>query len=575
MQLRDYQQESVDAVFGYFERGGAGNPLIVAPTGLGKSVILAELARRVVRDHSSRVMVLAHRRELLQQNADKLARIDPDLDIGVYSAGLNSRDVDSDVLFAGVQSVYDRAKALSSASRPIELLFVDEAHLVPFDGGMYRQLIADLKSVNRHLRIVGCTATPWRYRRATKTMSGGYDLLTEGEGAVFDEIVYDMQDRIPEMIGAGHLAPLWPATVVYGVNLSGVRMRNGDFEEAELNRIMASDEVVTAIIEDAIPRAVADQRHHWLAFCSGVESGRAMTDGLRARGIDAEMVTGSTSSGERDRIVRAFVQGRLLCLVSVNVLGVGFDAPNADLIIMARPTVSPIIHTQYLGRGCRPTQAKMTLDESGRARGCLVLDYVGNIERHGPIDEIRLKSPAPKKPPPMRNCPSCEELIPIQAKICPHCGADLFVLENEKKDKPLPALTGADIIAGLGRIAPATQTGSVPVTEARYSSHLGQSGVTSLRVDYHSGLLRVVSEWVCFEHPADSFPRRKALDWFAKHVGQGYVPPATVGEFLLWQSMGMPIKRPVEVTVRKKKGEKYLELVRVKLEETEEERAAA
>jgi superfamily II DNA or RNA helicase len=535
----------------------------------GKSLILAELARRVVRDHASRVMVLAHRRELLQQNADKLARIDPDLDIGVYSAGLNGRDVDSDILFAGVQSVYDRAKALSSASRPIELLFVDEAHLVPFDGGMYCQLIADLKSVNRHLRIVGCTATPWRYRRATKTMSGGYDLLTEGEGAVFDEIVYDMQDRIPEMISAGHLAPLWPATVGYGVNLVGVRMRNGDFEEAELNRIMASDEVVSAILNDAIPRAVADQRHHWLVFCSGVESGRAMLYGLRGHGIDAEMVTGNTPAGERDRIVQAFVGGWLRCLVSVNVLGVGFDAPNADLIVMCRPTVSPIIHVQYIGRGCRPTQAKMTLDESGRARGCMVLDYVGNVERHGPIDAVRVKAPAPKKPPPMRNCPSCEELIPIQAKICPHCGADLVAAENEKKDKPLPALTGADIIAGLGRIAPATQTGKVLVTEARYSAHLGQSGITTLRVDYHSGLLRVVSEWVCFNHDPDSFPRRKALEWFANHVGESYTPPKTVDEFMLWNSMGMPVKRPVSVTVRKRKGEKYLELVRVRLEESE------
>ena len=569
MQLRDYQREAVDAVFDYFERGGSGNPLIVIPTGGGKSLCLAELARRVVRDHDSRVMVLAHRRELLQQNADKLARIDPDLDIGVYSAGLNSKDTDSDVLFAGIQSVYDRAKSLSNTNHPIELLFVDEAHLVPFDGGMYRRLISDLKSINPHLRIVGCTATPWRYRKATATMSGGYDLLTEGEGAVFDEIVYDMQARIPEMIEAGYLSPLWPAAVGYGVNLSGVRLRNGDFEEAELNRIMSSDEVVTAILSDAIHRACADQRHHWLVFCSGVQSGQAMLYGIRGRGINAEMVTGNTPAGERDRIVQAFVGGRLLCLVSVNVLGVGFDAPNADLIIMARPTISPIIHVQYLGRGCRPTQAKMTLDESGRARGCLVLDYVGNVDRHGPIDAVRVKAPVPKKPPPMRDCPQCEESIPVQAKVCPHCGADIQAAEKEKKDKPLPALTGADIIAGLGHVAKTNQTGSVPVTEARYSAHLGQSGITTLRVDYHSGLLRVASEWVCFNHDPGSFPRRKAVEWFAKHVGESYTPPKTVEEFMLWKSMGMPVKRPVSVTVRKRKGEKYLELVRVRLEESE------
>ena len=224
---------------------------------------------------------------------------------------------------------------------------------------------------------------------------------------------------------------------------------------------------------------------------------------------------------------------------------------------------------QYLGRGCRPTQAKMTPDESGRARGCLVLDYVGNVERHGPINTIRVKAPAPKKPPPMRDCPRCEESIPIQAKVCPHCGADIQAAEKEKKDKPLPALTGADIIAGLGHVAKANQIGSVPVTEARYSAHLGQSGIITLRADYYNGMLRVVSEWVCFNHDPGSFPRRKAVEWFAKHVGESYTPPKTVEEFMLWKSMGMPVKRPVSVTVRKRKGEKYLELVSVRLEESE------
>lgn len=509
MELRDYQHDAVDAVFDYFEAGHAGHPLIVAPTGTGKSLIIAALIQRVLAAYPTvRVVMLAHVRELISQNLDKLLRVWPEAPVGVYSAGLRQADTQSAILFCGIQSVWNKAKALASAVRPVELVLIDEAHRVPLhENGTYRRFVHDLRAMNPHVRLIGLTATPFRHVPGTKTHTGGYQSLVKGDDRLFTDIVFDLTKRLVPLIREGYLAALWPQPTAYQVSLKGIQIENGDYKADQLNTLMERREVITAILDEAIPLARADRRRHWLVFCAGVESARATAAALQARGITAAIVTGDTPMRERDRTIADFRAGRLTALVSVNTLTVGFDAPVTDCLIVTRPTLSPVLHVQMLGRGMRPTPEKIMTAADGRPRGCLVLDFCGNVDRHGPLDRLVLKEPGLKKAEPMKTCPNCRAEIRLAANPCPQCGHVFPPAEPEPVAAPKAGKSA--IIAG---IAPPSPPVRYDVTRIAYGKHVGKSGIPTLRVDYFSGFLRVASEWVCLEH--DGYARQKAARWW-------------------------------------------------------------
>lgn len=516
MILRDYQIRAVDAVFDYFNAGHSGHPLIVMPTGTGKSLVIAALIQRILADYpTTRVLMVSHVKELIEQNLDKLLRVWPDAPVGVYSAGLNQRHTDAPILFCGIQSVWNKSKALASETRPIELVFIDECHRVPLaQEGTYRRFIRDLTHFNPYLRLIGLTATPYRHVPATKTTTAGYQSLIKGDDRLFTDIAYDLTADLVRLIHEDYLAALWPQPTRYQVDLKGLKIQNGDYQADQLNELMEREEVINAILDEAIPMALADERRHWLVFCAGVAAARYTADTLMARGISAAVVAGDTSARDRDHFIREFRAGRLTALVSVGVLTVGFDAPVTDCLIIARPTISPVLWVQMCGRGMRPTDAKIGADQ-GRKRGCLVLDFVGNVQRHGPIDRLMLKEPGPKKPgKDQKTCPQCQATISVFANPCPECGHEFPA--SEKPPAEPPQAGKAAIIAGIQPPPPPIR---YDVSRVAYSKHLGKSGVPTLRVDYFSGFLRVASEWVCADHPNGSYPKRKAVQWIDSRLG--------------------------------------------------------
>lgn len=508
MQLRSYQRSAVQSVIDYFETGATGHPLIVMPTGTGKSLVIAALIQRILTDYpTARVLMLTHVKELISQNLEKLLRVWPDAPVGVYSAGLKQATTGRPILFCGIQSVWNKAKTLSSYEQPIELVFIDECHRVPLSqNGTYRRFIRDLIDINPHLRMIGLTATPYRHVPGTKTMSGGYQSLIVGEDRMFTDITYDLSQSLVALIKDDYLAALWPQPTDYRVDLKGVKIENGDYKADQLNSLMEQDDVIDAILDEAIPLAHADDRHHWLVFCAGVEAAHKTSASLQARGISAQVVAGDTPARDRDQFIRDFRAGRLMALVSVGVLTTGFDAPAIDCLIIARPTLSPVLFVQIMGRGMRPTDAK-TAVEGGRKRGCLVLDFCGNVDRHGPIDQLQLKLPAPKKQEPTKTCPQCQAKISVFASLCPECG-HVFDPGEKLPTEPPKAGTSA-IIAGIIPPAPPVR---YDITRVSYSKHVGKSGIPTLRVDYFGGFMRVASEWVCLEHTG--YARQKAEKWW-------------------------------------------------------------
>lgn len=546
MILRDYQSAAVAAIFDYFNSGNPGNPLIVMPTGTGKSVVIAALIQKILADYpTTRVLMATHVKELIQQNLEKLLRVWPDAPVGVYSAGLKQSNTDAPILFCGIQSVWNKAKALSSEVRPIELVFIDECHRVPLQAnGIYRRFIDDLTRLNPHLRLIGLTATPYRHVSATKTTTAGYQSLTIGDDRLFTDIAYDLTASLVPLIQDDYLSALWPQPTDYRVNLKGVRIENGDYKADQLNALMEQDEVIDAILDEAIPLAQADDRRRWLVFCAGVEAAHKTAASLIARGISAAVVAGDTPAKDRAQFIADFKAGRLTALVSVGVLTTGFDAPVTDCLIIARPTISPVLWTQMCGRGMRPTDAKCAI-EGDRKRGCLVLDFCGNVDRHGPIDRLQLKSPGPKKQEPKKTCPECQAEISIFAQVCPECGHEFEAAE--KPPAEIPQSSKSAIIAGISPLAPPVR---YEVSRVAYSRHVGKSGIPTLRVDYFSGFLRVASEWVCLEHTG--YARQKAERWWkARDVKAQSDPycPDIIDEWAI-NDAGRDLKTPTAILVR-------------------------
>ena len=397
--LRDYQQRTIDQLYAWFSAGNAGNPCLVLPTGSGKSHIVAALCKDALQNWpETRVLMLTHVKELIEQNAEKMRLHWPAAPMGIYSAGIGKRDIGEPITFAGIQSVRTKADMLGH----LDLVIIDECHLVNHkDEGGYRKLLADLKAINPALRVVGLTATPYRL---------GHGLITD-KPALFDALLEPVS--IEELVFKGYLSTLRSKVTSAKLDTSGVKKRGGEFIESELQAAVDTDDNNQRVVQEVI--ALAGDRKAWLVFCTGVQHAEHVAEVLRQHGVAAQCVTGETPKAERKRMLDDFKAGKLRALTNANVLTTGFDYPDIDLIAMLRPTMSASLYVQMAGRGMR---VKSHTDH------CLVLDFAGVVEMHGPIVAVQ----PPKKggdgdgEAPVKVCDTCDELVHISAKECPSCG---------------------------------------------------------------------------------------------------------------------------------------------------------
>lgn len=526
---RDYQTEAVDALYAYWRDGKGASPLVVAPTGSGKSLILALFMQRAVEDFpGTRILQVTHVKELIAQNHQTLLRLWPGAPAGIYSAGLGKRQARAKLLFAGVQSIHRKAKEIGH----VDLLGVDEAHLLPrATNTQYGRLIEGLREINPAMKIFGLTATPYR-------LDSG--MLHRGDGAIFDGIAYDIP--VAMLVKRGFLAPLISKRPSSAFDTRGLHTRAGDFIEREMMDRFGTDEATRAAVTEIV--TLGANRRSWIAFCISVQHALQVRDEIRNLGIAAETVTGETPAMERDRLLRDYKAGRIRCLTSVGVLTTGFDAPATDLIAMLRPTQSTGLYVQMAGRGMRIADGKSE---------CLVLDFAGNVSRHGPIDGIAMpedkrKSDEPGEAP-TKVCPQCEEVLWIAARECPGCG-HIFPEPEPKIDKT------ASTEAIMNLTAPTVWE---PVRDIEYRRHRKTGSPDSLRVDYLVGL-RVVSEWVCLEH--SGFARQKAVRWWQEWAGTP--PPNTVEDALARVD---ELRRPSEAVLERDGKYHRIKRLRVAVEE--------
>ena len=322
MKLRDYQADACDAAFESL-KSGRGNPLIDLPTGAGKSLVLAELARRAVTDYAGRVVILAHRKELLSQNAAKLSAL-CSIRAGMYSAGLKSRDIEQEIIVGGIQSIYSKAAELGRR----HLVIIDEAHLTPkSDDGMYRTFLADLAKYNPRLKVIGLTATPYR-------LDSG---RLWGKDELFSHVCY--RGDIRAMIDQGYLCKLVNKNSTTNYDTSGLHIRGGEFVRREVEDLFANQSLAVKACEELV--AKAEGRKSVLVFCSGVEHAANVQEILaKLTGERVDCVTGETPPLERAATLDQFSQGAFRFCVNVDVLTTGFDSPRIDCVAIMRATQS-------------------------------------------------------------------------------------------------------------------------------------------------------------------------------------------------------------------------------------------
>ncbi|MBX3399527.1 MAG: DEAD/DEAH box helicase family protein [Gemmataceae bacterium] len=522
MILRPYQQDAIAAVYDHL-RTRDDNPCVVIPTAGGKTPVIASICKDAVGLWGGRVLVLAHVRELLEQAADKLRAVCPEVSFGVYSAGLKRRDRREPVIVAGIQSVWKKACEFD----PFDLVIVDEAHLIPPEGdGMYRQFLDDAKAVNPNLRIVGCTATPYRLKSGTICTPDGF----------LNHVCYEVGVR--ELIVQGFLCPLVTKVGAHKPDVDNLHIRGGEYVAGEVEDLMDQDNLVEAACGEIVGYTAT--RNACLIFASGVHHGKHIVSLLKDKhGIECGFVTGDTQVGERDAVLARFKSRELKYLCNVNVLTTGFDAPHIDCVALVRPTLSPGLYYQMVGRGFRLHPSKSD---------CLVLDFGGNVLRHGPVDQIRVKERnAGSGPAPVKECPECHTVVMAGRAVCPDCGYEFPPPERSRHDaRP----SNAGILSGQVTVE------TFAVHDVVYSVHTkrgaGDDAPKSLRVDYKVGWHRWKSEWVCLEHTG--YARAKAVAWW-KQRSRTPVPTTAAEAVGIAKAGGLAVAK--SITVRAVSGEDY------------------
>jgi DNA repair protein RadD len=513
--LRKYQLEAVEAA-----NAATENCLLDLPTGSGKSHIIAGICAT---NPTKRVLILSHVQEILLQNVDKLKQyIDPSL-VGIYSAGLGFREFKYHCV-ASIQSVYNRSPYLTE----YDIIIIDEAHMVPPAGeGRYQTLLGSLPNK----KVIGLTATPYR-------LSSGY--LTDGP--IFKTVAYTAD--IVKLIEEGYLCSLVAKSSAHTYDTTGIKKIAGDFSKKDLLNKFDKAIYTTHIVKELVTKY--QHRNSWLIFAIDISHAEHVTEELSKYGIRAGVLH-SQKKNNRQELIDKFKAKEIQALVNVEILTTGFDAPNVDMIVLLRPTESPGLHVQMIGRGLRPAPGK---------ENCLILDYARNVERLGPINDVQVKSkdPSQKKEAsekPCKVCPTCLEILPVNTKICPSCKYTFELAERGKQLKT--SASTKDIILTKPKEKFTTYT----VEHVYYYRHKKTGSPDCLRVSYQCGLL-VFNQYVLLEHYGR--PALAANAWWLYRART--TPPNTVTEALERTRELKPVKA---ITVYNQG--KYPEIVRVAFNE--------
>lgn len=561
--LRPYQQEAVDATLKHFRKSD-DSAVIVLPTGAGKSLVIAELARLARR----KILVVTHVKELVEQNHAKYQSYG--VQGGIFSAGLKRKDNQHQVTFASVQSV---AANLERFQDEYSLIIIDECHRISGDeNSQYQRIIEQLRQQNKGLKVLGLTATPYRLGMGWIYRYHYRGFVRSEEDKPFVHCIYELP--LIYMINRGYLTKpdLVDATVAQYDFSALAQNRFGEYAEKDVNELLGKHQRVTrAIIEQVVELAI--ERQAVMIFAATVDHATEITGYLPPE--QTALITGATDQRERDALIQRFKQRQLKYLVNVSVLTTGFDAPHVDFIAILRPTQSVSLYQQIVGRGLRLDEGKTD---------CLVIDYTGNnVNLYHP--EVGEKKPNSDSEPVQVLCPGCgfanifwgktdgagqvtehygrrchgllgwdgedEPVAPQQCdyrfrfKECPHCGSENDIAARNCHQCKKAIIDPDDQLRDALKLKDAMVIRCAGITlNAHDSNH-----TSKLKITYHAEDGEELSESFDFSKPAQRTIFNKL---FGRRLANGQVPQefSTLAEVMEVQIL---LPTPDFVIARKKK----------------------
>jgi DNA repair protein RadD len=445
---------------------------------------------------------------------------------GIFSAGMGRRDFDARILFASIDSIYKK----SGEFAPFDFIFVDEAHRIPFSGeGKYRTFLSGCRRYNPSLRVIGWTATAWR-------MAGGQLCHPDH---ILTHLCYE--SKITELIKDGYLCNLRSKVGISQPDLSEVeRYSGGDYKVNSLAKATNLESIVEAAVSESVRIIVGENRKYAIFYCVDISHAEKVSKALASRNVYAPYITSKTSPRDRDGIISDFKAGRIHAICNVNVLTEGFDAPIVDCIVLLRPTLSAGLFSQMVGRGLRLHPGKSD---------CLVLDFAGCIDEHGPIDLLGGQRVVEAV------CQQCREVFSRALRACPHCGWEIPKREVERieaveKEKRMHGTKASR------RSILSNEPETLKVDTIYVSRHKKPGNPDSVRLQFRCGL-RMFRHWVCLDHSGTSGALAQA--WWRRFHSAPRGTKFTVNEVLsdLFVSQHL-IEQIHTITVRK--NGKYFEV---------------
>jgi DNA repair protein RadD len=498
MQLRWYQQEAINAVHDYFEHAN-GNPLVLMPTGSGKSVVIGDFTAGVIqRWPSQRILMMTDSKHLIQQNADKIQAIMPNVPLGIYSAGLKKKQAIAPIVYGGVQSIYNGVKELGHR----DLCLVDEAHMVDDDPkSRYGQVFAALWEKNPLMKVIGFTATGWRTRQGLLT-----NVNPENNYRVFTDVCYDLtkpEDFI-RLIAEGYLVTPIAKPAETQINVDSVRIIGGDFVISGLKRVSDVEELTLRALRELIAHSY--DRNCGMVFAVDIEHAENINRILiNAFGQSSCVIHSEQEIEENDANYKAWQAGSIKWAVSVGQLAKGVDNPRIDIIGVLRTTLSSQLWVQMIGRGMRPYPGK---------RNLLVLDFTQNTRTLGPINDPYIPKQRGEKrtgEAPVKICRpeqgGCGCYNHTSARFCDFCGLEFAQTVKFKQE------AGTEEILTGG----APQVEYFDVQYVIYNRHEKRSDPDSisLHVTYFCNGGERFDEWKTFNNKRSI---KFSLDWLRQRI---------------------------------------------------------
>jgi len=535
--LRWYQRRGAKKIFESLEKGN--HPCGVFPTGSGKTIIICSLTSKYLDNYiENDVLIISHRKKILSQNHSALSKYFPDNEIGMYSAGLKSKTIKK-ITVAGIQSIWRKPELFQN----VGLIIIDEAHLINHsDEGMYRDFLGKIPA-----QFVGLTATPFRL---------GHGYIYKGENAIFNDLAYDLSstENYNKLVSQGYLSPMYSMKTKFVVDTSDIKLKGKEFDQESSKKKFDRDSITDVACNEIVRVAAEERLKKWLIFAIDIEHAENICSKIKSLGVSCVCIHSKVKM--QDERLEMYENGIYKCAVNVDMLTTGLDIAKIDLIGVLKPTQSPALHVQILGRGGRPVYSegydlskrseRLKAIKNGVAPKCLVLDFAGNVNRLGPINSVMIEENYDKAKSKgngeaiTKICPNCETIAYAASRNCEQCGHKFEFLQKITEKS-----STSEIVTSLQKLANGI---ILEVDSVSYSVHQKIGKPSSLLVKYFCNS-QVIREYVSIDH--GGYARHLANQWIRCRIKHGERKPRNLSE--LFKIKG-DLRVPKQIVVKMVNG---------------------